>query len=201
MSDLDAAVQRQLARLAAYAAPNAPNLGQRTVYYSQRDNIRDAMRTCNTSANATYLKWLQQATGKSGISDDTDYLRVVFQYGDTIYHGVQTLALQHFGFSTLWQTDSDLAFVEALLDVGFPVVVNILHRGSESNPSGGHVICLAGQTETEFIAQDPFGTLMSNYKDTNGRLSRIPKTTFMNRWQGGYRILKPLPRKTLTTSA
>jgi Peptidase_C39 like family len=188
-SEITAAVQRQLQRLAAYSSPVAPNLSTPSVYFSQRDNSVQPDRTCNSSSNAMYTDWLMRATGRSGLGGDEGYLKRVLSTGDSTEHWVQTKVIKDYGFTTVWQTDADSPFVLALLDAGFPVVVNILHRGSESSPRGGHVILLVGQTDSELIAQDPYGTLVSNYSDRNGRLSRFSKRSFGNRWQGGYRIL------------
>jgi hypothetical protein len=188
-TETQAAVQRQLQRLAAYSSPAAPNLSTPTTYFSQRDNYVQPERTCNSSSNAMYTDWLLRATNRSGLGGDDGYLRRVIATGDSIQHWVQTKVIKDFGFTTIWQTDRDTEFVYALLEAGFPVVVNILHRGSDSSPRGGHVIVLAGLTDTEVVAQDPYGTLDSDYTDRNGRLSRISKRSFEKRWQGGYRIL------------
>jgi hypothetical protein len=138
-----------------------------------------------------YLDWLRRATGKPGLGGDDDYLRTLLQIGDTIYHENQTEALKKYGFSTQWCTDAATAKVNVLLDAGIPVVVNILHRGTIDSPRGGHVILLCGRRQSEgtYIAQDPYGTLSSGYKDPNGRHALISKKSFDARWQGGYRIL------------
>jgi hypothetical protein len=185
-------VDDQIAKLAKYCTQGtAPNLNTSTKYFSQRDNFRDSWRTCNSSSNAMYLDWLRRSTGETGLSDDEDYVRTVFGFGDTIYHENQTKALKKYGFSTTWCTDRSATKVNALLDAGFPVVVNILHRGTVSDPTGGHVIMLCARRKSEgtYIAQDPYGTLGSGYTDTNGKHAPISKRSFDARWQGGYRIL------------
>lgn len=190
MTTTNAAVQRQIDRLSAYVLEDATlRLDTPTTYYSQRDNYRDPLRTCNSSANAMYLDWLRRATGRGGLGGDDAYTRRVFTYGDTIYHENQTAALKDYGFSTKWMTDKDNPFVDSLLEAGFPVVCNILHRGTEDAPRGGHVILLVGRGDKGYVAQDPYGTLKSNYSDTYGRLSSISEKQFEARWQGGYRIL------------
>lgn len=184
------AVQRQIERLKKYLPDGKePDLQTKTKYFSQRDNYRDAHRTCNSSSNAMYLDWLLRVCGQEGLADDKPYIQEVFEDGDTIYHGVQSSAIKEWGFKTKWMTDADLDFVEDLLDAGFPVVANILHRGSRNRPSGGHVILLIARKNGQFIAHDPYGTLMSNYTNTDGAYSKIPREVFKRRWQGGYRIL------------
>lgn len=186
------AVQRQIDRLLKYTG--IARLDTPVEYYSQRDNPHKnrkqaPWRTCNSSSNAMYLTWLQRATGQKAITNDNPYIDKVFTYGDTIYHGNQTKALKSYGFDTKWMTDADLPFLRALLKAGFPVVCNILHKGSVNRPSGGHVIILIGTEADRYIAQDPWGSLLSGYSNHNGAYSRIPFSNFKRRWQGGYRIL------------
>lgn len=190
-TETQAAIDRQLSRLQAYCTngTTAPNLELTTKYWSQRDNVVQPLRTCNSTTNAMYLDWLLRVTGRPGLSDDQGYVNRVLKNGDTTWHDVQTETIREYGFSTKWNTDADTPFVDALLEAGFPVVVNILHRGSMSKPTGGHVILLVGHTGKSYVAQDPFGTLESNYTNTNGKHSVVSEQQFNARWQGGYRIL------------
>jgi hypothetical protein len=184
------ALDRQIARLNAYCKSGKANLNTPTQYFSQRNNYRDPHRTCNASTHAMYIRWIQDATDHpSPIADDEIYIKAVFNIGDTIYHDVQTRACKYFGYSTFWNTDNDLKFVNELLDAGFCVPVNILHRGTRQSPTGGHVILLVGRKDGNYIAQDPYGKLSTGYEDTDGRLSLISEGNFIDRWQGGYRIL------------
>ena len=185
------AVQRQIDRLTKYLpASMTLNLDVKTKYFSQRDNYTQPHRTCNSSSNAMYLDWLLRVTGKPGLDNDDGYLRKVFAKGDTTVHSVQTKIVEGYGFKTQWMTDGDLPFVKDLVDTGFPVPVNILHRGSIARPKGGHIIVLIGRKNGYWIAHDPYGTLESNYKVHNGAYSRISEKEFKARWQGGYRTLR-----------
>jgi hypothetical protein len=188
MSEAQAGLERQKERLQAYGADVAKALATPTTYMNQRDNFAQPDRTCNTTSNAMYLDWLRRTTGRPGITDD-ECLKQVLKTGDSTEHWVQTEVLKHFGFSTQWRTDRHTEFVYLLLEAGFPVVVNILHRGSLSAPRGGHVILLIGHTPGVLVAHDPYGTLQSNYSNRNGAFSRIGETVFETRWQGGYRTL------------
>jgi hypothetical protein len=193
MSEL---VSRQIARLKGYCVDGWElNLNTRTTYYSQRDNYTMPNRTCNSSANAMLLNWYRLATGRKALGGDDEYLRVVLQYGDTIYHENQTSALKEFGFGTKWiesnSEQKDIDIIRELIATGIPTTVNILHRGKSEAPRGGHIILLCGQLNDsrEWLCQDPYGTLRSDYQDHNGRLSCISSREFSRRWQGGYRIL------------
>jgi hypothetical protein len=184
------ALDRQIIRLNRYSKSGKANLNTPTKYFSQRNNYRDPLRTCNSSTTAMYIRWIQDATDfPTPISDDEVYIKAVFSIGDTIYHEVQTKACKYFGYSTLWNTDNDIDFVNELLEAGFCVPVNILHRGTRHSPFGGHVILLVGRKGGNYIAQDPFGKLSTGYQDVDGRLSLISEGNFIDRWQGGYRIL------------
>jgi hypothetical protein len=182
---------RQIERLSNYCEnfDSSKSLNIPTKYFSQRDNFTQALRTCNSSSNAMYLEWLQRIIGGNVISNDDEYLRRVLGVGDTTEHWVQTRVLESYGVKTIWATNANFDFVSKLLDIGFPVVVNILHRGSLSRPTGGHIILLIGKRGNNLISHDPFGTLASNYQNHNGRFSLIPENEFLIRWQGGYRIL------------
>jgi hypothetical protein len=184
-------VDEQIKLLTQYCDGKQPNIQSSASYYSQRDNSQMPHRTCNSSSNAMYLDWLRRAAHRPGLGGDEDYLRTVLSIGDTIYHENQTAALKKYGFATQWRTDGDAQKVDDLLDAGFPVVVNILHRGPIESPRGGHVIMLCGRRKSEgtYISHDPYGTLGSGYTDTNGRWAPISPRSFKARWQGGYRVL------------
>ncbi|HAC63418.1 MAG TPA: hypothetical protein DCF68_07725 [Cyanothece sp. UBA12306] len=197
------AVQRQIDRISKYLpAGQVLDLDVKTKYFSQRDNYRDKDRTCNSSSNAMYLDWLRRVTGKPGLDNDNEYLKKVYtkhgskyhlnrRFGVDAHHNVQTWALEQYGFKTQWMTDRDLPFIKDLIAIGFPVVVNIRHRGSISNPTGnGHVLMLIGRKDNYWIAHDPYGTLKSNYRDRNGKYSQISEHEFKKRWQGCYRTLR-----------
>jgi hypothetical protein len=178
---------KQLLALKKYC-PTA-NLSTKTKYFSQRDNFAQPHRTCNSSTNAMFADWLLRSCGHSGLAGDDGYLQNVLDVGDTTIHEVQTEVLKRYGFTTYWNTDGDFNIVKELLQSGFPIPVNILHRGSSSNPRGGHVILLIGIKGDTITSHDPYGTLKSDYEETNGRFSKFSVDEFLVRWQGGYRTM------------
>jgi hypothetical protein len=195
---IESFIDSQIDKLMGYCPGKYPRLNMGVPFYSQRDNYTMPGRTCNSSSNAMLLTWLRLATYREPLSSDDVYLRKVLTLGDTIDHNVQTAALKHFGWSTKWMECYDkkeqpkhVEYIDALLAAGFPVVVNIFHRGSDNSPDGGHVICLIGKRRdsNNYIAHDPYGTLASGYTNTNGAYSKITHTQFAARWQGGYRVL------------
>lgn len=159
------------------------------IYFNQRDNYTMPDRTCNSSSNAMYLlsfaPWLLWDKG------DNEFLNRVLAYGDTIYHENQTKVLADYGVKTIWKNDKNETKLLELCKVKTPSTVNILHRGIKGNYRGGHVILIYDfdvKTQ-EYIYQDPYGNIKTNYQvGSNGRSNRMTRTEFMNRWQGGYRL-------------
>lgn len=182
-------VSHQKSKLDKYSKSGKADLSLPTRYFSQLDNFTQPNRTCSSSSNAMYLNWLQRAAGSVGIASDDEYLEQVLRIGDTTEHWVHTNLIKKYGYSTQWNTDGNLGYVNDLITNGFPVVVNILHRGSLTAPRGGHIILLCSYNEGFYTCQDPYGTLVSDYQDTNGRLSTFGDKSFKKRWQGGYRTL------------
>lgn len=187
----DNKVTQQVQLLKKYCPANKVlNLNTKVNYFPQRDNYTQQHRTCNSSSNAMYADWVLRATGNSGLSGDDGYLSQVIKRGDSTIHEVQTRVLKEvYKISSTWKTDGDLQLVKDLLFAGIPVVVNILHRGTLNALRGGHVIVLISYKSEVFICQDPYGTLSSDYKDTNGAYSKVSENEFKIRWQKGYRIL------------
>lgn len=196
MSDkTESAVEAMIERLRSYCLveggkPKPLNLNTRTKYFSQRDNYTMPHRTCNSSANAMWLDWVMRATGRPGLSGDDRYLRMVLSIGDTIYHENQTEAIQRYGFKSTWRTDGNKELLSAIVKAGIPATVNILHRGPDEAPRGGHVILICGlRADGTWVVQDPYGTLDSGYTDTDGEHNTIDNQEFLIRWQGGYRVI------------
>jgi Peptidase_C39 like family len=187
----------QYEKLCEYAKSGVANVDTKTTYYSQRDNYVMGGRTCNSSSCAMWVNWLRLATGGQSLGGDDDYLRKLLSIGDTIYHESQSECIErYYGFKSTWidvdePAEKDFAQVDGLLDSGFPVVVNISHRGTITAPRGGHIIMLIARRKSEgtYIAHDPYGTLSSDYENENGRASLISRADFRARWQGGRRVL------------
>lgn len=184
-------VQKQINSLVRYSPTGNIDLDTSCIYFSQRDNDVMPNRTCNSSSNAMYLNWLQRACGQSKVlTDDDVFVKSVLKRGDTIYHGVITQTLKAYGFNTIWDDDGDINKLKQLVLAGFVVPVNILHRGTRTNPRGGHIICLVGYRQSgDWICMDPYGTLDSGYTNRNGKNAFISRADFQSRWQGGYRYL------------
>ena len=190
------AVIKEIEQLKAYTGKI--DLGTSVKNFSQRDNPYinkqyQYWRTCNSSANCMYYDWWLRATGLNpkgtgtGAAGDIAYLKKASTYGDSIQHWVQTKVLDSYGCRTKWSTDGDTPYIIALLKAGIPVVCNILHKGPTHAPSGGHIIILIDYKDKVFTAHDPWGSLVSGYKNHNGAYSKISLAEFKARSQGGYR--------------
>jgi len=157
-------------------------------YFPQTDNYRDANRTCNSSACAMCLEFLKPGTLKGAQGDDA-YIGKVFQIGDTTDHEVQTKVLSSYGIQSRFSYNLSFADLDRELSAGRPVVIGILHRGSLSAPTGGHMVVVVGKTEDgkSYICNDPYGNLMDGYTTDvyNGKRAIYPKEVLKYRWLEG----------------
>jgi len=167
------------------------NLGVRlkVPYQSQRDNYRDASRTCFSSSCAMALMFLKPGV----IGGDDDYIEQVFRFGDTTDASVQIKALGYFGIKAEFCTNGSLDVMRQLLDSGVPVPAGILHHGPASSPSGGgHWICSIGYANDpkapgggRFIVHDPWGEIdhaSGTYPSTNGESRGYSYGLMGKRW-------------------
>lgn len=157
-------------------------------YFPQTDNYRDANRTCNSSSCAMCLEFLKPGTLKGAQGDDA-YIGKVFQIGDTTDHEVQTKVLSSYGIQSRFSYNLSFADLDRELSAGRPVVIGILHRGSLSAPTGGHMVVVVGKTEDgkSYICNDPYGNLMDGYTTDvyNGKRAIYPKEVLKYRWLEG----------------
>lgn len=147
-------------------------------YFSQRDNIEQPMRTCNTSSCAMVAKYLG-----ARINSDDEYFQFVEKYGDTTDHDVQTRALTDIGIQSSWHTNLGFEELDKSLMDGLPIVIGILHRGTLEAPTGGHMLVVTGRTASgDFICNDPFGSVMDDYATENGSGVVYPRQMLDRRW-------------------
>jgi hypothetical protein len=158
-------------------------------YYSQRDNYRDAARTCFSSSCAMLCKFLKP----NSIKGDDDYIREVFKRGDSTDASVQIQTLKHFGVSARFATNLTFSTLDAMLAQGIPVPVGILHRGPSSAPSGGGhwIIVIGKELDTKapggcwYICHDPWGEIdnvTGTYPSTNGNRVKYSRSLLKARW-------------------
>jgi hypothetical protein len=158
-------------------------------YYSQRDNYRDASRTCFSSSCAMLCKFLKP----NSIKGDDDYIRYVFSVGDTTDATVQVQTLKHFGISSRFATNLTFSTLDSMLAQGIPIPVGILHKGPSTAPSGGgHWIIVIGKVEDAkapggcwYVVNDPWGEIDNStgtYPSTNGNRVKYSKNLLKARW-------------------
>jgi hypothetical protein len=153
-------------------------------YYPQTDNYRDASRTCNSSSCAMCLEFFKPTT-LQGTKGDDAYIQKVFAVGDTTDHAVQTKVLASYGVKSEFRYNLSFADLDAELAAGRPVVIGILHRGTLSAPTGGHMIVAIGKnTNGDYVINDPYGNLMDGYTTDvyNGKGVVYPKAILNRRW-------------------
>jgi uncharacterized protein YvpB len=152
------------------------------IYMSQRDNYRDASRTCFSSSCAMMLKFLKP----SSIKNDDDYVRTVFSFGDSTDSNIQLVALRHYGVTAKFTTQGSRDLVKKQIDAGKPVPVGFLHHGSVQNPQGGgHYLCIIGYNSEGYWVHDPWGDcnlVNGTYDSTNGKKLHYSYKNFEPRW-------------------
>lgn len=151
-------------------------------YMSQRDNYRDANRTCFSSSCAMLLKFLKP----SSIKTDDDYIKTVFTFGDTTEGSTQVATLKHFGLPATFVTNGNRDLVKKQIEAGKPVPVGFLHHGTPSQPTGGgHWLCIIGYDDTGYWVNDPWGEcdlLTGTYPSTDGAKKHYSYKNFEPRW-------------------
>ena len=154
-------------------------------YFSQRDNYRDAARTCFSSSCAMLCETLKPGT-LPGAKGDDKYVEQVFKRGDSTDASVQIQTLKHFGINASFKTNGTLGTIDALLAQGIPVPIGILHHGPAGAPSGGgHWLIVIGKDGSDYICNDPWGTLTDStgvYNSTNGASVKYTKKMLSKRW-------------------
>jgi hypothetical protein len=153
-------------------------------FFPQTDNYRDANRTCNSSACAMVLEYLRPGTLKGAKGDDA-YVQKVFAIGDSTDHMVQTRVLASYGIKSHFSYSLTFADLDRELSNGRPVVIGILHRGSLSAPTGGHMVVVIGKTPSgDYVVNDPYGSLNDGYTGSvfNGKGAVYKKSDLSRRW-------------------
>ena len=154
-------------------------------YYPQTDNYRDANRTCNSSSCAMCLEYFKPGTLVGAKGDDA-YVQKVFAVGDTTDHSVQTKVLASYGVKSEFRYNLSFADLDRELSAGRPVVIGILHRGTLSAPTGGHMLCVIGKSPDgkSYICNDPYGSLNDGYTGavTNGKGVQYSVEVLKHRW-------------------
>ena len=152
-------------------------------YFNQVDNYRDAHRTCNSSACAMCLEFLKPGTLKGAKGDDT-YVAKVFAIGDTTDHSVQTKVLASYGIKSAFSYNLSFTDLDKSLAAGKPVVIGILHRGSLSAPTGGHMCVVIGKKGDGYVVNDPYGSCNDSYTGpvANGKGAVYSRAMLKARW-------------------
>ena len=149
----------------------------------QTDNYTQANRTCNSSSCAMCLKFFKP----DAIKSDDEYIKKLIAggYGDTTDHGAQTKLLASYGLKSTWHTNLGFIDLETELKAGRPVVIGILHRGTLSAPTGGHMLVVRGmKANGDFIVNDPYGSVNDGYSGPaeNGKGAVYSRKTLTARW-------------------
>ena len=156
-----------------------------TPYFSQRDNYRDASRTCFSSSCAMLVENLKPGT-LPGERGDDKYVQTVFSIGDTTEAWVQVKALEKYGITSSFIQTGNVELVKSQIDKGIAVPIGILHQGPASAPSGGgHWVCVIGYNDKGFVVHDPWGEIdhkTGQYISTDGKRLQYSYNLISSRW-------------------
>jgi hypothetical protein len=168
------------------SSPLKENILLNVVYFYQRDSkTGHGERSCQSSALAMLIKYINHNL----IKDDDDYLNLVFRYGDTVSQSAHQKALDHLGLKHKFTANGSEGDIIRILNLGYPVPIGILHKGSIENPSGGgHWITLIGYDKECFYVHDPFGELdlvNGGYPlagPVDGKQQKYSRKNLLKRW-------------------
>lgn len=154
-------------------------------YYPQTDNYTQPDRTCNSSSCAMALEFYKPGSLPPGSKGDDAYLKKVLAVGDSTDHSVQTQVLNSYGLKSSFAYNLSFADLDRELEKNKPVVIGILHRGTLSNPTGGHMILVYQKLENgNYRCHDPYGDLYDGYTTavTNGKGVIYEASVLERRW-------------------
>jgi len=172
--------------------PSGGNLVLKVPYFSQRDNYRDASRTCFSSSCAMLTEFLKPGTLPGPQGDDI-YLEQVFKRGDSTDAAVQVQTLAYFGVSSKFISTLTFSALDSQLNQGIPMPIGILHHGPSSAPTGGgHWIIVIGKEIDPkapggcwYIVNDPWGEIdnaSGTYISTDGKGKKYSYNCLKARW-------------------
>lgn len=184
-------VQPAAPQPAVVAAPVATKKSGKVLlsvpYWKQTDNYRDAARTCFSSSMAMIVEFLN----KDALTGDDQYVKTVFNIGDTTDPNVHLKALPYYGVEGTYRQNMGFDDLDEELYAGYPVGIGILHHGPLSAPSGGHWMVCRGRNEdgSGYYMNDPYGSLLDGYQGPveNGQCVQYSKEILKARWtaEGG----------------
>jgi hypothetical protein len=154
-------------------------------WYPQTDNYALPDSTCNSSSCAMCLEFLKPGSLPVGPRGDDAYLRKVLALGVSTDHTVQTRVLASYGVESEFSYNLGFADLDRELANKKPVVIGFLHRGSSSNPTGGHMICIIGKNSSgDYWVRDPYGSFYDGYTGPvlNGRQVLYSRAMLEKRW-------------------
>ena len=127
------------------------------VYFNQWDNARDPHRTCFSSSAAMLLKFYKPGA----INSDDEYLKRVFQRGDSTEASVQLETLKSYELNCEFSTTRSLDWLKDLVQGGDVAACGLLHNGhwkAPKNDSGHYVLVYGYSEELDFFyVHDPGG--------------------------------------------
>lgn len=162
-------VNLQQGNKAIAIAPKSKVLG--VSYFSQLDNPRDPLVTCNVTAIAMVLAFHgKRSRNPQQQFEDELYQWIINKYGAQSRSDNAALQMLYrtYGFGGNFSTTRTWSQIKQEITENRPVVIGGYFT------HGGHIVCIIGFDEFGFIVNDPYGNALTGYSQTEGKGLRYP---------------------------
>lgn len=151
----------------AFSRPTPKDIVLDVPYYSQRDNERHPLGTCNVTSYAMDFDFYdvprREVKGKQWKQREDELSAFLEANGkDRHLHGDLVWMAKQYGLAASFATDRTLDEIRAEVRNGHPVIVSGLFT------KAGHIVPIIGVEGDDFICNDPFGNALTKYRDRNG---------------------------------
>ncbi|PLS67761.1 MAG: hypothetical protein CV045_11760 [Cyanobacteria bacterium M5B4] len=147
----------------------------------QTNNLREPDRECYSSSSFMVLNYKLPGV----LSSDDEYVKRLNALGyDSTEHEGHQILWNKLGLKSQFRTDLGFDDLDQQLEKGNPIAIGFLHRGTLSNPTGGHWAVVIGRKGEDYVFNDPYGSLMDGYTSSpyNGKGVVYPRTVLQKRW-------------------
>jgi hypothetical protein len=127
-------------------------------YITQLEAFTQPHRVCNTACSVMCLQYFGK---KITLNEALQRLS-----GDTTDHAVQTRLISSLGIQSSFHYNLTFNHLDTQLKARKPIIIGILHRGTDAFPTGGHMVVVRGKdARGRYIVNDPYGDIHNGYAD------------------------------------
>ena len=170
-------------------------------HFSQLNNPILPYTSCNSSSHAMFTDYiLRNKLDKPGLGNDIEFVKRVYSgnYGtfgrnNSVSWDIQIRVCKSFGVNSEYSNSGKQSLINEVTNRNSVAPTNFRHKGTISNPNGGHVVVIADyEAGKGFLIYDPYGFRMPNYtrqKEGEG-IYWMTEQEFDARWQGLFTLFK-----------